>query len=193
MAIESELTIEEHCDSLRQQVDIARETALDNIHKESNTLMTEIEAYERECLSSWRAAKESFEVEDVSKRMRAFLAEQQAFLQSVKTSDDELILHLEEVHKLTQELSDRKKELKAAMFGNKVASFIAFPSVEESSLLGELAFTHIQLPFKKLASTDLKPVNILTDYDFLLPLITVSASSPSICTSRAVISTTASS
>ena len=49
---DSELTIEEHCDSLRRQVDIAREIAIENIHKASSTLMTEIDEYERDCLSS---------------------------------------------------------------------------------------------------------------------------------------------
>ena len=80
MSIESELKIREHCDSLRQQVDIARETALDNIHKESNTLMTEINIYERGCLSSWSAVKDPTEkvVEDVMELIREFLAEQHA-------------------------------------------------------------------------------------------------------------------
>ena len=89
MSTFSELTITEHCDSLRQEVDIARETAIESIHKESNTLMREIDAYERECLSSWSSVKESTEVimADMCKRMRAFLAEQQAFLQSAQASD----------------------------------------------------------------------------------------------------------
>ena len=94
MTIKSEMTIREHCDSIRQQVDIVRETAIENIHKASNALMIEIDAYEHECISRWTAVKESTEqvVEDVSKRMRAFLAEQQAFLQSVQASDAQLIL-----------------------------------------------------------------------------------------------------
>ena len=89
MPIESEWRNREHCDSLRRDVDIARETALENIHKASNTLISEIDAYERECLSSWRATKVSTDhvVEDVSKRTRAFLAEQHAFLQTVQASD----------------------------------------------------------------------------------------------------------
>ena len=84
----SEWRIREHCDSLRQQVDIARETALENIHKASNKLMSEIDTYEQECLSSWKTAKESTErdVKDVSKRMSAFLAKQQAYLKSVQAS-----------------------------------------------------------------------------------------------------------
>ena len=78
---------------------------------------------------------------------------------------------MEEANKLAQELSDRKMELKAAMFNDKLASFIAFPSMGDASL-GELAFAHIQLPFKKLDinSSDLKPVDIRVPYDFLLPL-----------------------
>ena len=90
MSIESELTIREHCDSVRRQVDIARELAIESIHKESNALMTEIDAYERECCSGWQAVEESTKeavVEDVSKRARAFLAKQQSLLQSLSASD----------------------------------------------------------------------------------------------------------
>ena len=96
MCIESDLTIREHFDSLRQQVDIAREIALENIHKASSALMT------TEVI-----------VEDGSKRMRTFIAEQQAYLQSVQASNQKLTLRLDEANKLAQELSDRKKELKA--------------------------------------------------------------------------------
>ena len=83
----SEWNIREHCDSLRQQVDILRETALERINKASNKLMCEIDAYERECLSGWTAAKESTErvVKEVHKRMREFVAEE--FLKSVQASD----------------------------------------------------------------------------------------------------------
>ena len=99
-----ELTISEYCDSIRHEVDTAREMALDKIHKESNALMTVIDTYERECLSSWTEAKESTKntVEDVSKRMTAFVAEQHAYLQSVQARDNEMILRLEEARKLAQ-------------------------------------------------------------------------------------------
>ena len=159
----------EYCDSLRHEVDLAREIAIEKIHKDSNALMTEIDTYERECLSSWTAAKVT--VEDVSKRVRSFLAEQQEHLQSVRTSDDELTLRLDKSRKLAKELSERKKELKATMFNDQLASFHAFPSIGDASL-GELTFKSVQLPFKTLEinSNDLKPVNILTDYDFLLPI-----------------------
>ena len=89
MTVESELTISEHCDTLRLKVDVARETAIDNLHKASNTLMKEIDMYEIDCMLSWRAAKESIEITvgDVNKRMRAFLAEQQEYLQNFQASD----------------------------------------------------------------------------------------------------------
>ena len=103
--------------------------------------------------------------------MRAFLAEQHAFLQSVQERDDELTLHLEEANKLAQELSDRKMELKSAMFNDKLASFVAFPRMDDV-YLGELAFTTVKLPFKTLGvtDTDLTPIDIRADYDFVLPL-----------------------
>ena len=84
----------EHCDSIRQQVDIAREIAIEHIHKASNALMTEIHTHERECLSGWKEAKASTEVtvEDVSKRMNAFVAEKQKCLRGAEASDDELVL-----------------------------------------------------------------------------------------------------
>ena len=163
MLKESEMTIGEHCNSLRQQVDLAREIAIENIHKASKASMTEIDAYECECLSHWTEAKESTEVtlEDVSKRMRAHLAEQHAFLQSVRASDTaELQLHLDAARKLAQELNDRKKELQAAMFDNQLASFHVFPRIGEASL-GQLTFALVQSPFKKLdiASAKLKALD----------------------------------
>ena len=89
MSIESELTIREHCDSIRQQVDIARETAIENFFNASQVLMEELDAYERDCLSNWTATKESnvIEIKDVNKRMSEFLAEQQAYLKNVQASD----------------------------------------------------------------------------------------------------------
>ena len=168
------LTINEHCDSLRQKVDIAREEAIENIRKSSNTLITRIDAYEKECLSGWTPVKESTKslVEEVSKRMRAFIAEQQAFLQSVQERDDELTLRLDEANKLAQELSDRKKELNDAMFSDKLVAFHAFPSMDETCILGELTFTTTKLPFKTLSTTDadLKPIDIRASYDFIVPL-----------------------
>ena len=89
----SEWEIGEHCASLRQKIDIARETKLENIHKAYNKLMSEIDAYERDCLSCWAPVKESTKnvVEGVSKRMREFVAEQQAFLQSGQASGTQSI------------------------------------------------------------------------------------------------------
>ena len=179
MCIESELTIRAHCDSLRNKVDTAREIALENIHKASNTLMTEIDAYEEECLSSWRASKESAlsDVADVSKRMSLFVTRKQTFLRGLANANDyELLLQLE-LHESNQrhnELNNHKQQLKAAIFSRKIASFNALPSNDQVSL-GELTFAHDdsqQLPFEKLdiSSAKLKAIHIRTDYDFLLPL-----------------------
>ena len=81
-------------------------------------------------------------------------------------------LHLDEANKLAQELTDRKTELKAAMFGNKLASFNAFPSTADATSLGELTFTNVQLPFKSLniAGTKFKSMVIRDGYEFVLPL-----------------------
>ena len=82
-----------------------------------------------------------------------------------------MIPRLNVVNKLSQELSDRQKELKAVMFGNKLASFIASPSISNMSL-GQLTLTNIQLPFKSLdiISNEFQPIDIPASYDFLLPL-----------------------
>ena len=81
-----------------------------------------------------------------------------------------MISRLNETNKLAQELSDRKKEFKAAMFGNKLASFFASPSIGETFLLGELVFTDIQLPFKSLDIAEFKPVDIPAEFKSLMPL-----------------------
>ena len=81
------------------------------------------------------------------------------------------MLHLDEANKLAQELSDRKKELNATTFGNKLALFQPIASKDDVSI-GELAFVPIQPPFSTLdmASADLKTIDIRAEYDFLLAL-----------------------
>ena len=106
------------------------------------------------------------------------------YLQCVQGGDEgELLAHLDVANKLAQELNYSKKDLKAAMFDNKLASFSVFPSKGDVSI-GKLAFTNMQLPFNKLdmTSNELKRVDIRrADYEFLLPCRwrTASASWPS--------------
>ena len=79
------------------------------------------------------------------------------------------MLHLDEANMLAQELGDRKKQLKAAMFDNKLASLSVFPTIG----LGELIFAHVQLPFNKVdfASSEFKSLDIPAGfYSFVLPL-----------------------
>ena len=118
MSIDSKLTIREHCDSLRNKVDIPREIT---------TLMPETDGYERVCLSSLAKPEESTEQ----------VVKQRADLQRVQLSDEELIPRLNEANKLLKELSDLKSYLKAAMFGNKLASFV----LSGDSSLGKYIFT----------------------------------------------------
>ena len=137
----------------------------------TSMIMIEQETYERECLSSWRAINEPTEhvVKGVSKRTSAFLAEKQKCPRGKRLV---LLLELHEAYKLVQELDNFKKQLKAAMFNNKLAWLNAFPSIGDVPL-GELNFATIQLPFEQLdmTSNELKPVVIrVRDYDFLLPL-----------------------
>ena len=83
-----------------------------------------------------------------------------------------MTLRSDEANELAQELSERKMELKAAMFSDKLASFSTFPSIDEAFLLGELTFAQIQLPFKKLDISSPyfhKLFDIRVDYHFLLP------------------------
>ena len=84
-----------------------------------------------------------------------------------------MIPHLNKAKKFAKELSDGKKLLKSAWFGNRLATFDARPSIGDAMPLGELTFSHMQLPIATLDKndlTDLKPVELLVPYAFLLAL-----------------------
>ena len=77
---------------------------------------------------------------------------------------------MDETNQLAEQLSDRKKKLKAAMFGNNLASFIASSCIGEDASLGNLAFREIQLPFKLLDINEFKQFDNHTTFNFCLPL-----------------------
>ena len=131
--------------------------------------MSDINAHESGCLSCWTAVKKYTQttLKGVIRWMRAFFTKQHACVKQLP-SNAELILRVEQANKLVQELNDRKKELKAAIFGNQLLSFI--PSGHTS--LGKLVYITMQLPFKTLGinNTYLKPIDIRAAYDFVVPL-----------------------
>ena len=116
---------------MRPEVDVERAKSIENI-QESNTLMPETDEYEPVCLSSMRKAR-----------------------------DEDLKRRLEESNKLVQRLSDRKKELRALIFGNKLLVFIPFPTKP----FAKLEYTSSKFPFKALdcAGNELKPIDINGD------------------------------
>ena len=91
--------------------------------------------------------------------MGAFFAEQHV------KRDAEFILLLEQANKLAQELIDRKKELKAVMFGNKLLSFI--PNADAS--LGKLVYTTIKVTSKTrgITENELDQIDVSAAYDFV--------------------------
>ena len=83
--------------------------------------------------------------------------------------------YLAKAKELVQELDEHKKELKSAVFDNRIALLNAFPSSigDAMPLLGELTFANVQVPFDWLevdCTVEFKPLDIRARYDFLLPL-----------------------
>ena len=78
--------LRDHCSELRRQVDIVRETAIQNIHKSSDVLIEQINEYQRECLAH------NDECKKVHEETRKLLVESSLFLSQQQTILDEIML-----------------------------------------------------------------------------------------------------
>ena len=82
---ESETRVGKHCEFIRQDIEIAKESAIAQLEIESINLVKEVNKYEQECYESLAALKEANQAmaDDMAKQVDAFIEEKTKYLQKV--------------------------------------------------------------------------------------------------------------
>jgi hypothetical protein len=160
----------DHCSELRRQVDVVRETAIQNVWKSSNALFKRIDGYERECLSrNAECSRVREEIRLLLDSSAAVVWRQEARLSDLMRQLDEAQIN-ESIDRLQQQMAEFKavqRRLTAATFRGAKLSFQSnLDLLREDLSLGEIYNSPVQVPytldfaqFKQVTVPEFAPVD----------------------------------
>jgi hypothetical protein len=157
--------IREYCVTLRNQVDLETEKLIEQAHKFNESLIDEINYYEKECiyLCNDQICSYAKEYEIIADETNTFINDESKYLSEFKINNSNVFNWLEKVVVHQDRLILRDKLLKAVMFNGKLMEFKKNVTKLNYTILGKLTFK--QLIYEPLNSEELKfDDQIVTDF-----------------------------
>ena len=131
-------TIREHCDTVRNEVQIQAELLVESVHKQRAAVMAEIETYELECLakvSTWLSAHGS-RLDKMRTDTERVVRDKSDYLKRPRIDDSVVAHSIVELQRLRPPLDEYQRHMRAQLFANRVLGFKA-----NTDTLGQLTYT----------------------------------------------------
>ena len=114
----------EHCNSVKNEIQLKTETILENIRLHSIETIKEVDDYQNECLLNYekKVAKSSDCYESLMKANQFYL-KWNGYLSNCSLSEDQISIAQEHTHTLIGELEKDYDEFKCKLFGNNLIKF----------------------------------------------------------------------
>ena len=144
----SEFSIKEYCDFVRHDVQLVTDSAYEYIDKFREKFMSEIEVYERNCLSNSDKLfrEKQFSPEFVTREMNEFIEEQIKYLRKFLIDDTKVEQALDKAKLLKKQLDVKSMQVKSQLFNGKKLVFEENTAVLESNILGKLSLNYLERP-----------------------------------------------
>ena len=147
-------TIREHCDTIRNEVQIAVERAFDKIAAFHRHLLAEIDSYEKKRLATASSTTTADACQEASRRVvreaRAFVSEQSDYLKRALIDDETVASAVRAANSHVLRLRENETDLLAALYANKLLAFDSSPPPLPLSLRqalgGTLRYAPVRVP-----------------------------------------------
>jgi len=177
-----DIKIREHCDKIRNQIDLATETLLEKISKFREKFIDEINRYEQDCVKNNHSYLDTKTKEVFLKLVReneTKLAKIRSYVNKPKIEEEFVKSLINEAKIQEYKLKNQLKQINGKLFGKKIPYFeeITFNKVIESSIIGRLNYESLiilndLLDIEKVAQPSVvKTIEYPTNVERALPLI----------------------
>ena len=159
---QSEHKIKEHCDFVRHDVQLVTDSAYEYIDKFREQFMSEIDAYEKECLLhlAEMVNAQQFSSDEIKREMDTFIDEQARYLQQFSIDDAKVTKDLEQAKQLKSKLDLKMMDMKAKLFKGKQIVFEENKAALESKMIGALRYPFLRVA-KSYDFSDMKQLQLL--------------------------------
>ena len=141
--------IREYCNEQIRLIQLSTENKIEQINKLSDELIAFVREYERTCIESYSSKNKSIINEDINKiinEANTFINEKQAYLQQLKTNDDEIKVINKTSNELQIALNKKSEKLKSLIFNEKKIKFLTNTKEINKYELGNFDYKHLREP-----------------------------------------------
>ncbi len=138
-----EVKIRDYCDKLRNKIDIATETLIDNINKFRTKMLTDINTYESNCIKSLKQIDKRDLYVKIVKENVDKLDRMQNYLNNCKIEENSVKKMTQDAKMSEYKLKNLLKILNGYLFGSNLLHFDESIRTIDSSLIGKLDYENL--------------------------------------------------
>ena len=138
--------ITEYCNEQIRLIQLSTENKIEQINKLSDELIAFVREYEKNCIKSYSNKNKSVKeyLNQTINEANTFLNEKQAYLQQLKTDDDEIKVFNSTCEKLQIDLIKKLDQLRSLIFNNRRIKFISNTKEINKHKLGYFDFEQLK-------------------------------------------------
>ncbi len=138
-----EQNIREHCDTIRNQIDLATETLIDNINKCREQYINEINSYEETCYKNFRKLDTTEELYKLIQENQEAISKFNSYVNKPRIEEEEIknLIQNAKIHEY--KLKNQIKLVDGKIFGHQKPQFEQINKFVDPSLIGHLIYENL--------------------------------------------------
>ncbi len=147
--------LKEHCRELIRQVQLAKETKVDQLEKLSDEMLNQIDMYEKERLNAYQLNANKQEFTSKLNELKIILDD---WNQKLNDHQQSFSKQIDSARNVLSRLAVEEENLKSFIFNDKLLDLIDYQEQLSETLFGKLAFTSFDcIDFNNLNKIDMNP------------------------------------
>ena len=175
-----EARIREHCEKVRNQIDLATETLIEKVSKFRENYLNEIDQYEKNCLKIFKELdkKETHNYQKLIKENESRIQTLSCYVNQPKIDEDKVKKLIEDAKLQEYNLKNQLKLLNGRLFGKEMPHFDEYNKSIESNIIGHLNYENLEvfndmINVDKLIDPKVEKIIEHSNVSLALPLLTL--------------------
>jgi len=173
--------IREHCNELRNQIDIATETLIESINKFREQYINEVNLFEENCSKSFKCIENRDEIYKILKENEFQIQKLKNYVNKPKVNEDEVRGLIQKCKIQEYELKNQLKIIDGNLFGSQKPYFEKINKFVDPAIIGRINYESLivlndLINIEKIVNPKIEKVIEHSNVDMALPLVTFNGS-----------------